>query len=684
MAVASAKWLRYKTKKRIVVELSYSVLENVNEHVAEFARYRTEHLEKEAADAALKKNSTSKQLRSPKKSLKSSAISVARLSLSPEKSPPSVKRSSSSSLITSPIPQHRQQCTSVAAEAVAPTASTSSSSSVTNEASGRSKSMNIVNAANVPVLPNNVISRSVEINASVAATNEASVIVRKRAEEDERNSQQLLEDAHNRRLAEIDIERQRRLRLLEKSRLEQEMTERSRRDAENKELALKEKKRQDFIKKITEKEAHRAKQVARIREEKERKRVATERMLEKERETERRETQLMSIEDRLSYRMDLGRLLRDRALLLKKQDQIKRAKEALTVKVEAQLERKPYVPRLSQDPHTSAKVRKRLMIDCAARNKFDELDKDGSGFLEKKEIDLFMGEVFTVYGALEKTADEKDRFREDLMKRIDLNGDGKLDFTEFSRLWEDMREHQKKKRAQEREEARAFAATEEANKITEATGPSEAEKKEAGEREKQAARQRAMKRLQERISREKAGKAESLAAEKERKNKLDRVVEEAKKLVVAAPTRTDIRKQQIKKLLLRQQKTRESLEAIQEKVDGKPIEPHPEKAAELLQKFAEMHKTPSKIPSLPLNKPSVIDFTAAKIESPSTPTKKEIDPGVGPTFMAKNPTSKHPKNKFVSKKHKKIPIHNVKKKKQKYVFVVLIMIFVCLFSHLPD
>jgi len=601
-----------------------------------------------------------------------------------------MKRSSSSSssisLSSPPSPQPQQQKSlphlAEQAREVAASSTSSSNSSITDEPP-RSTYSKLVDAANVPALPNSITLKSAASAARVVALEDelaAVAAVRKVAEEERKKARQLGE-AHLRRQAEADSERQRRLRLLESTRLEQEAAERSRREAEDRELSLKEKKRQDFIRKITEQETARAKQAAKVREEKEKKRLAAERLLQKERDSEKREMELMFVEDGLSYAMDLGRLLRDRARLVKKQEFIKRKKEEASNTAEIQVERKPRVPRLSKDPHSSAKVRNKLMLEVATRNKFEQLDTDGSGFLEKKEIDAFMGEVFEVYGALDKTYEEKVAFRQDLMNRVDLNGDGKLDFFEFSRLWKDMREHASKRRVQEREVARAAEALEEEKRrlAAEAAAPTEAQLKEIENRERQAAQQRALRRLAERIAREKANKAGMLVAENERKLKLDKVVEEAKKLVVAAPTRMDIRKQQIKRLLHRQRKTRESLEAAQESKRDSLIAPDSEKAALLLRNFAALQIPPPKAPPPPEPSTPVVvaDIKVTSyLETPNTgaalasSTTAGVDGCINKVEVAKVVVSKHPKTKFVSQKQKKIPNANVKQKRKKYVNII--------------
>merc|ERR1711964_709985 len=58
---------------------------------------------------------------------------------------------------------------------------------------------------------------------------------------------------------------------------------------------------------------------------------------------------------------------------------------------------------------------------------FDELDADGSGFLEPDEIK----QVLQQFGA-----NPSDENMKDVMTDLDKNGDGKIDKSEFARLFE--------------------------------------------------------------------------------------------------------------------------------------------------------------------------------------------------------------------------------------------------------
>jgi len=78
----------------------------------------------------------------------------------------------------------------------------------------------------------------------------------------------------------------------------------------------------------------------------------------------------------------------------------------------------------------------RLELLQQATKKFNELDVDKSGFLEKGEIDKLVEIVLLAY--VEKPVKEREQFRKTLVDRIDKNKDGKLDLKEFTDLWEEM------------------------------------------------------------------------------------------------------------------------------------------------------------------------------------------------------------------------------------------------------
>ena len=65
-----------------------------------------------------------------------------------------------------------------------------------------------------------------------------------------------------------------------------------------------------------------------------------------------------------------------------------------------------------------------------AKTKFEELDADKSGMLEKTELDKVADWVLEAY--TEKSIEERSSFKATLLKRIDVNGDGKLSLQEFS------------------------------------------------------------------------------------------------------------------------------------------------------------------------------------------------------------------------------------------------------------
>jgi Ca2+-binding EF-hand superfamily protein len=78
----------------------------------------------------------------------------------------------------------------------------------------------------------------------------------------------------------------------------------------------------------------------------------------------------------------------------------------------------------------------RLELIERAREKFQELDTDKSGVLERAELDKVCDWVLAAYG--EKTEDELVGFKATLMKRIDVNGDEKISLPEFAVLFEEI------------------------------------------------------------------------------------------------------------------------------------------------------------------------------------------------------------------------------------------------------
>jgi Ca2+-binding EF-hand superfamily protein len=78
----------------------------------------------------------------------------------------------------------------------------------------------------------------------------------------------------------------------------------------------------------------------------------------------------------------------------------------------------------------------RLELINSAKAKFAELDADKSGLLEAAELDTLVGEVLKTY--VQKSEEERDKFKTSLISKVDKNTDGKLDFSEFKRVWEMM------------------------------------------------------------------------------------------------------------------------------------------------------------------------------------------------------------------------------------------------------
>jgi len=71
-----------------------------------------------------------------------------------------------------------------------------------------------------------------------------------------------------------------------------------------------------------------------------------------------------------------------------------------------------------------------------AKVKFDELDSDKSGFIERSELDKMIDWVLTVY--IEKSVEDRTSFHKTFLDRIDVNKDGKLDFLEFLGVYHEM------------------------------------------------------------------------------------------------------------------------------------------------------------------------------------------------------------------------------------------------------
>jgi Ca2+-binding EF-hand superfamily protein len=73
-----------------------------------------------------------------------------------------------------------------------------------------------------------------------------------------------------------------------------------------------------------------------------------------------------------------------------------------------------------------------------AQSKFQELDIDKSGFIEKGELDALVNWVLESY--VDRTPAQKSNFRQALLENIDVNKDGAIDIQEFTALFADMLE----------------------------------------------------------------------------------------------------------------------------------------------------------------------------------------------------------------------------------------------------
>lgn len=76
----------------------------------------------------------------------------------------------------------------------------------------------------------------------------------------------------------------------------------------------------------------------------------------------------------------------------------------------------------------------RLEMKRLVEQKFVQLDKDSTGFLEGKEIDLLVDWVLLAY--VEKSSADRAKFKQSVLAKFDLNKDGKIDLPEFTVLWE--------------------------------------------------------------------------------------------------------------------------------------------------------------------------------------------------------------------------------------------------------
>jgi len=78
----------------------------------------------------------------------------------------------------------------------------------------------------------------------------------------------------------------------------------------------------------------------------------------------------------------------------------------------------------------------RMDLIHRARAKFEELDTDKSGMLEKDELDKVAEWVLQAYS--DKSVEDRAAFKQSLLKRIDVNQDGKLSMQEFAIVFDEI------------------------------------------------------------------------------------------------------------------------------------------------------------------------------------------------------------------------------------------------------
>ena len=72
-------------------------------------------------------------------------------------------------------------------------------------------------------------------------------------------------------------------------------------------------------------------------------------------------------------------------------------------------------------------------VGALARARFEDFDKDKSGFLEQNELHDVAAWVMEHFGT--NLGDDKDKVTKKILRRIDVNKDGKLDQDEFAKLF---------------------------------------------------------------------------------------------------------------------------------------------------------------------------------------------------------------------------------------------------------
>lgn len=81
-----------------------------------------------------------------------------------------------------------------------------------------------------------------------------------------------------------------------------------------------------------------------------------------------------------------------------------------------------------------------IVVMRSAREKFQELDVDRNGYLEGFELDLLVNWMLASFcpNGEPLPLEEKELIKEEMMRKTDENGDGRINMTEFSVLFEEM------------------------------------------------------------------------------------------------------------------------------------------------------------------------------------------------------------------------------------------------------
>ena len=81
-----------------------------------------------------------------------------------------------------------------------------------------------------------------------------------------------------------------------------------------------------------------------------------------------------------------------------------------------------------------------IVVMRSGRLKFQELDIDGNGFLEGYELDLLFNWMLTSFcpNGLPLPLAEKELAKEEMMRQMDSNQDGRISIEEFFVMFEEM------------------------------------------------------------------------------------------------------------------------------------------------------------------------------------------------------------------------------------------------------